>query len=82
MITTITTTTVTTVTAIAAMGLTAAVSIAAIVSLIVFLTTKEVAGASNTNTRLRVAKFVNVGIVPLVIVFSVIVIVKLLEVIS
>ncbi len=82
MITTVTTSTVTTVTAIAAMGLTAAISIAAVISLIAFLTTKEVAGATHSSSHLRIAKFVNVGIVPLIIAFAVIVIVKILEVIG
>ena len=76
MITT-TVTTVTTVTTIAAMGLTAAISIAAIVSLVVFLTSKELAGASRSGAFLRIAKFVNVAILPLVMAFAVIVAVKI-----
>lgn len=75
MITTVTT--VTTVTTITAMGLTATVSIAAIVSLIVFLASKELAGASRSTSLLRVAKFVNIAILPLVMAFAVIVCVKI-----
>ncbi len=82
MITTVTTSTVTTVTAIAAMGLTAAVTVAAIASLIAFLTTKEVSGAAHSGSHLRIARFVNIGVVPLIIVFGVIVIAKILEVIG
>ena len=70
-------TTVTTVTTIAAMGLTAAISIVAIVSLIVFLTSKELAAANRSGTFLRIAKFVNVAILPLVMAFAVIVAVKI-----
>ena len=80
MITTITTTTVTT---IAAMGLTAAVSIAAIAILIVFLTAKELAGANRLGSSLRIgriARFVNIGILPLAMAFAVIVAVKIIEI--
>ncbi len=82
MITTITTssiTTITSITTIAAMGLTAAIGIVAVVGLIAFLTTKEVASVSRFRPALRIAKFVNVGIVPLVIAFAVIVAVTILE---
>ena len=78
MITTVTT--VTTVTTIAALGLTGAISIAAVVLLILFLTTKELAGASNLGFSLRIAKFVSVGILPLVMAFAVIVAIKIAEV--
>ena len=71
MITTVTT--VTTVTAIAAMGVTAALSIAATITLIVFLTARELAGAGHSQRFLRVAKFVSVGILPLAMAFAVIV---------
>ena len=79
MITTVTTTTVTT---IAAMGLTAAISIAAVVSLIFFLTVKELASAGGSGTCLRIARFSSIGILPLVMAFVVIVAVKIAEVIA
>ena len=78
MITTVTT--VTTVTAIAAMGLTAAVGIAGVVSLIALLTSKELAGAGNSGFSMRLARFLRIGIVPLIIAFAVIVAVKIAEV--
>ena len=77
MITTVTT--VTTVTTMAALGLTAAISIACAVTLILFLTTKELAGAQSSGTSSRIARFVNVGILPLVLAFAVIVAVKIAE---
>jgi len=80
MITTVTT--VTTVTTMAALGLAAAISIACVVTLILFLTTKELAGTSSSGTSLRIAKFINVGILPLVLAFAVIVGVKIAEVIA
>ena len=80
MITTVTT--VTTVTTIAALGLTGVISIAAVVLLVLFLTTKELAGASNRGFSLRIAKFVSVGILPLVMVFAVIAFMKIVEVLA
>jgi len=77
MITTVTTSTITTVTTVAAMGLAAGITIAAVVCLILFLTTKELAGAKASTSSLRVARFLNVSILPLVIVFAVIVVVKI-----
>ena len=80
MITTVTT--VTTVTTIAALGLTGAISIAAVILLMLFLTTKELAGASNSGFSLRIAKFVSVGVLPLVMAFAVIVFLKIVEVLA
>ena len=73
MVTTVSTTTVTTVTAIAAMGLTAALSIAATVLLIFFLTAKELASAGDSGFSSRVARSITIAIVPLVITFVVII---------
>jgi|TARA_B100001971_G_C17770269_1_gene324568 hypothetical protein len=80
MITTVTT--VTTVTTIAALGLTGVLSIASVVLLMLFLTTKELAGASGSGFSLRMARFVSVGILPLVMAFAVIVVMKVVEVIA
>ena len=76
MITTVTT--VTTITTIAVTGLTAAISVAAVVSLIALLTTKELVGTGHFKSSVRVAKFANVGILPLALAFGVIVAVELL----
>jgi len=72
MITTSTTAIITSITTMGATGLTVALSIAAVVSLIVFLTAKELAGTTSSGSPWRIARFVNVGIVPLIIVFAVI----------
>ena len=82
MIITVTTSTITTVTTVAAMGLTAAVSVAAIVGLILFLVTRELASASGSNASSRIARFFNVGILPLMMAFTVIVAVKIAGVIA
>jgi hypothetical protein len=82
LVTTITTSTVTTVTTIAAMGLTATISIAAVVALIGFLTTKELISASLSPSSQLIARFFNVGILPMVMAFAIIVAVKIAEVLA
>lgn len=82
MITTVSITTVTTVTAIAAMGLTATLSIAATVLLIFFLSTKELVAARGSGTALRISRFLGIGIVPLLITFSVITIIQIAQILS
>ncbi len=62
------------------MGFTATFGIAAIASLIVFLATKELAGTGGSSISLRIARFVSVGIVPLVIAFAVMVAVEIAKV--
>ena len=75
-------TTVTTVTTIAAMGLTAAISIGAVASLVAFLVTKELVGANGSGSLGRMARFLNVGIYPLVIVLGVFIAIKISEVMA
>ena len=82
MISTVTTSTITTVTTIAAIGLTAAISVAAIVTLIAFLSTKQLAGASPSHSSKLIARFLNIGILPLIMAFAVIVVVKIAEVLT
>ncbi len=82
MVTTISTTTVTTVTMIAAMGLTAAISMAAAVILVLFLSTKELASAGKSDISMHIGRFLGIGIVPLLVVFAVIVVVKIIEVLA
>ena len=76
MIITITTSTV------AAMDLTAAVGIAAVVSLIFLLTARELVSVSGSSISSRITRFFGIGIVPLVMTFAVIVAVKIAEVIA
>lgn len=80
MITTVTT--VTTVTTIAALGLTGIISIGAVLLLTFFLITRELAGATSSGFSLRIAKFTSVGILPLVMAFVVIVVLKIIEVLA
>ena len=80
MITTITTGVISTISVTSVAGLTAAISIAAVVSLIFFLSTKEIASAGGSRTSLRIAKSVGVGILPLVMAVATIIVVKIVEV--
>ncbi len=82
MISTVTTSTITTVTTIAAMGLTTAISVAAVVTLIAFLSIKQLAGASPSLSSQLTARFLNIGILPLIMAFTVIVAVKITQVLA
>ncbi len=82
MISTVTISTITTVTTIAAMGLTAVISVAAVVVLILFLTTKELASTSQSSSPKLIAKFLSIGILPLVMAFVTIVAIKIAEVLA
>ena len=82
MISTVTTSTITTVTTIAAFGLTTFIGVAAIVGLIVFLVTKELAGASLAPRSQLTGRLLNVPIIPMCMVFGVIVAVKIAEVLG
>jgi len=74
MVTTVTTTTVTTVTTVTMLGLGFVLGLIAVVCLIALLTTKELVGAGEGPKRSFLTRFLDVGIVPLIIVFAVIVI--------
>ena len=78
MITTVTT--VTTVTTIAALGLTAAISVAVVTTLMVFLASRELASTGLSRFSWRIARFASVGILPLVMAFTTIVAMKIAEV--
>ena len=82
MIITVTTSTITTVTTVTAMGLTAAISIAAVASLIFFLAIKELANARGSGISSRIARSFNLGILPLMMAFAIIIVIKIAEVIA
>ena len=77
MVSTITTSTVTTVTTIAAMGLGFVIGIAAVVALVAFLTTKELVSVSQFRHFRLLGRYLNVGVLPLVIAFGAIVVVEI-----
>ena len=82
MISTVTISTITTISTIAALGLTATVSIIAVVALIAFLSSRELAGASESRTSVRVGRYLSVGIIPLLMAFAAFVGVKIFEVLA
>jgi len=82
VITTVTTTTVTTITSVAAMGLVSTLGIVAVSSLVVFLVAKELAVAKSSGHSMRIARFANVGIWPLVIVLGALAAIKIFEVVA
>ena len=80
MVSTVTVSTITTVTTIAAMGLTAAIGVSIVGALIAFLIAKELTATSLSLSSQLTARFLNVSVVPMVLVFAVIVAVKIAEV--
>ena len=72
--------TVTAVSTIAAVGMAVAMSIAATVTLIGFLTTKELVSVRASGSSQRIGKFLNVGIAPLLVVFVAVVVTAIAEV--
>jgi len=79
MTTTVTTTTVTTVTV---MGFTAALGVVATLALIALLVSKELGGASGNAGTIRWSQVLNVGILPLLFAFGVIVLEKIVASLS
>lgn len=82
LISTVTVTTITTITSIAALGLTATISVAAVITLIAFLTTKELASSGRSSSSMRIGRYLSIGIIPLLMAFAVVVGVKIAEVLA
>ena len=78
MITTVTT--ISSVTTVAGMGIATALSAVATISLIAFLTTRELLSASVTHSSQRAGRFMSVGIIPLLLVFAAVVAAAIAEV--
>jgi len=72
-------TTVTVVATMLVMGLAAAVATTMVITFGLLLATKEVASAAHSSAGARLAKFMNVSVWPLAIIFGVFVVVKILE---
>jgi hypothetical protein len=80
VITTVTTSTITSVTT--TIGFAIAVSLVAVIALVVFLCAKELAAASSGSSPRFLARSFDIGIVPLVIAFIMIVAMKVVEIIA
>ena len=74
--------TVTTVTSLAAMRFAPTLSIAAVFSLILFLIAKQLTGAGQSLSSRPISRFLNVGIIPLIVVFAAIVVVNIIDVLA
>ena len=78
MISTITTSTVTTITTTVGFGV--VMGLAAVIALLAFLFIRELATASKGTNHTLLAKFLDIGIVPLFITFIAIVVMNIVEV--
>jgi len=80
MITTVVTSTVTTVTAITGFGV--ILGLMAVIALVAFLCVKELAAASGNSSHRSLAKFLDVGIIPLAIAFALIVATEIVKILA
>jgi hypothetical protein len=78
----VSTVTVTTVTTIAAVSFIATLSIMGVILLIGLLVSKELLSASDGSRSKFVGRVLNIGIIPLVLSFSVIVVLKIIEILA
>ncbi len=74
-------TTVTTVNTVGALGISVIISVIAVVTLLVFLFTRELVSPNNSRRPFRVVRFASVGILPLIIAFTAMSVVKIIELI-
>jgi len=81
MIITITTSTVSTVSTVAAVGIGTVIGVIAVLTLVLFLTTRELASTGNSHFSLYIAKAAAVGILPLAMTFAVIIAAQLTRII-
>jgi len=68
--------------AVTTAGITAVMSAVVVVSLIIFLVTKEVATGGRTSSSQLLARFLTVGILPLLLVFTVILAVTVVGIVA
>lgn len=80
MITTLSVSTVSTVASMAALGLTAIFSTGAGAFLLALLTTKQLALATGSGFASRLGIFATIGIIPLLVGFDIIVIIKIIQI--
>jgi hypothetical protein len=64
------------------MGLTVGLGVVCVFALIALLTTKELASAGQTGNSKLIAKFCDIGILPLVVAFGITVVVKVAEILA
>jgi len=82
MVSTVTTSTVSTVTTVAALGLMGTLGIVVSIVLVSFLATKELASSSEGPRHRLIARSLDIGIIPLIMAFAVIVVMKIAEILG
>jgi hypothetical protein len=82
MVSTVTVSTVTTITTIAAMGLAASLTIFGVILLISFLVSKELLMASVGQRKQFIGRVLNISIIPLLMSFVVIVVLKVVDILG
>jgi|WetSurMetagenome_2_1015567.scaffolds.fasta_scaffold1491205_1 hypothetical protein len=82
MVSTVTSSTISTISTVTAMGLTVGLGVVCVFALIALLTTKELASAGQTGNSKLIAKFCDIGILPLVVAFGITVVVKVAEILA
>ena len=82
MVSTVTSSTISTISTVTAMGLTVGLGVVCVLALIALLTTKELASAGQTGNSKLVARFCDIGILPLVVAFGITVVVKVAEILA
>ena len=80
MITTIVTSSATSITTMADFGM--ILGLVVVIALVAFLCAKELATASESSSHRSLAKFLDIGMIPLIIVFAMIVIMKVVEILA
>jgi hypothetical protein len=82
MVSTVTSSTISTISTTTAIGLSVAIGVVAVLALIALLTTKELATAGQSGPAKLIAKFCDIGILPLAIAFGVTVAIKVVEILA
>jgi H+/Cl- antiporter ClcA len=82
MISTVTSSTISTISTVTAMGFTVALGVVCVLALIALLTTKELASAGQSGNSRLIAKFCDIGILPLVVAFGVTVVIKVVDILA
>jgi hypothetical protein len=82
MVSTVTSSTISTVTSIAVAGFGVALGVVCVIALIALLTTKELASAGESGSSKFIARFCDIGILPLVVTFGITVIIKVVDILA
>ena len=82
MVSTVTSSTISTISTTTAVGLSVALGVVGVLALIALLTTKELASAGRGGRVRLVARFCDIGILPLALAFAVTVAIKVVEILT